>query len=203
MTATIIPAPSLETQPPAPVEERTIYLENLTLQARIGMLSYILHDCLGKHINQICPHGFANPRDSHCAHFVSHVMGYSGRSTCKNQQLKTKDNREPGVLLRVDEIYNVLHHRGMFENNLPSNFNQGIIVVTIKTNVEGPNIKQHPLKHIGIWHANKVWHYSNGRNQVVMQTLGKFQKDFTASYYQRSNGKKVVYFYGGFLGSFL
>ncbi len=75
MSAIITPDPSLETQPPAPVEERTIYLEYLTLQARIGMLPFILHDCLGKHINQICPHGYADPGLNHYAHFVSHVLG--------------------------------------------------------------------------------------------------------------------------------
>ena len=38
---------------------------------------------LGKSIGAICQNGYADDHDNHCAHFVSHALGYNFGVTCQ------------------------------------------------------------------------------------------------------------------------
>ncbi len=197
------PTPS-DTQPPAPVEERLAinhYLNGpIRVEAQIGKLAMTLNEHLGKSILQICPHRYKP--NNNCAHWVSHVLGYDriGCPTCKEMS-KTKSKPDIGVLIRVDEIYNAARQRAGFTNVLPAGFHQGLIYVTRKSNMlSSGQMHNGEKKHIGIWYANKVWHYSNTGGRVVADSLQRFQKMFTA-YYAGPN-QKVVYFCSDFRGNF-
>ncbi len=191
-------------QAPAPVEERKIYQHPMTLDARIEGLGNIMNMyCVGKHIKDICPHGYANPALNHCAHAVSHILGYEGRpgaSTCKNQKLDTKSNREIGALISVDDIYNAMHIKKSFQGALPAAFHRGLVYVTTAGNMIGTKMNDGGLKHVGIWDAGRVWHYGNTLNHFTSDTLAEFIRKFTATY--GKNRRQVVFFYSGFEGNF-
>src|SRR5262245_18176795 len=62
-----------------------------------------LNGYLGKPISQICPNGFANDNDNHCAHFVAHAMGYKFGVTCL-----TMVHAQPGAVgatIKVQQIF--------------------------------------------------------------------------------------------------
>ena len=48
----------------------------------------------------ICPNGYANDADNHCAHFVSHVMGYGSvsRLTMKRGKVRANIAQRPSAL---------------------------------------------------------------------------------------------------------
>lgn len=195
----------LPEQPPAAIEERRVinhYLNGqIRVEARIARLAMTLNEHLGKNILQICPHRYNPPNN--CAHWVSHVLGYDriGCPTCKSLST-TKSARDIGVLIRVDEIYNAARQRTGFTNAFPAGFHQGLVYVTRKSNMKpSGDMKNGSSKHIGIWHANKVWHYSNTGNRVAADTLQRFQKVFTA-YYGGGGSHPVVFFCSDFRGNF-
>src|SRR4051812_40352680 len=56
---------------------------------------------LGQPIAQICGNNYASPNDNHCAHFVSHAMGYPFGATCRMMS----GGPQPGANIRVQEIF--------------------------------------------------------------------------------------------------
>ena len=65
------------------------------------LLETTLQDYLGQHIRDICPIGYANDSDNHCAHFVSHVLGYQFGATCRTMK---RGQGTPGSI-RVHEVF--------------------------------------------------------------------------------------------------
>lgn len=64
---------------------------------------------LDKSINELCPFSIGKDNSqNHCAHFVSHVMGYDFAETCKNFTTKDKQTTgsDKGATLRVNVIFN-------------------------------------------------------------------------------------------------
>ena len=60
-----------------------------------------MEEYLSKHISDICGSEYIDDKTNHCAHFVSHVLGYQFGFTCKNMTGKGKD----GVCIRVHELF--------------------------------------------------------------------------------------------------
>ncbi len=204
-TTIITPDNASNTQPPAPVEERLLinhYLNGqIRIEAQIARLPLTLYEHLGRNILQICPHRYH--AKNHCAHWVSHVLGYNrlGCPACKTMS-KTPSKPDIGVLIRVDEIYNAARQKQSFINALPPGFHQGLIYVTRKGNMKpSGEMNTGPAKHIGIWYADKVWHYSNRGTRVVHQSMQQFQKTFTKEY--GGGGRyPIVFFCSDFRGNF-
>ena len=65
------------------------------------LLETTLQGYLGQHIRDICPIGYANDSDNHCAHFVSHVLGYQFGATCRTMK---RGQGTPGSI-RVHEVF--------------------------------------------------------------------------------------------------
>src|SRR5262249_50443263 len=56
---------------------------------------------LGKSIGEICGNNYADANDNHCAHFVSHVMGYQFGATCRMMA----GGQQAAANIRVQEIF--------------------------------------------------------------------------------------------------
>ncbi len=52
-----------------------------------------LNALLGKHIRDVCPLGYSADTDNHCAHFVSHVLGFQFNTTCRTMVTGTGHRR--------------------------------------------------------------------------------------------------------------
>lgn len=140
-----------------------------------------LNKYLGKSIKDICTVGYTDNRDNHCAHFVSHVLGFKFGFTCANM---VHGEGEPASI-RVHEVFKRCASVGKWAD-WPSRIQCGLVFIT---NAAGVNLDHKlmanvPRKHIGIFFGSKreIWHYSNSRNRVVTQTPEQFSRHYLAPY---------------------
>lgn len=138
-----------------------------------------LHDCLGKHMRDICERGFADNDANHCAHFVSHVLGLSFGFTCGHMVHGTGDRAS----IRVQEIFPECPEVGHWDD-LPDSVTAGLVFITRASHVstQDKTMANVPRKHVGIFHGptRQIWHYSNSRNRVVTQTPEEFGRHYRA-----------------------
>ena len=143
------------------------------------LLETTLQDYLGQHIRDICPIGYANDSDNHCAHFVSHVLGYQFGATCRTMK---RGQGTPGSI-RVHEVFARCVDVGRWDA-LPVPLFWGLVFITNASNVTlgTQTMSNVPRKHIGIFYggARTIYHYSNSRHQVVSQTPQQFSNHYPA-----------------------
>lgn len=145
----------------------------------------LLDGYLDKNIKDICESEYKNDDDNHCAHFVSHVMGFTFGFTCKGMTGKG----DKGYCIRVHNVFSQCPEVG---NWADCTANSCLIFITGKKNVDLPGKKMAnvPKKHIGIYLAGTIWHYSNSRDKVVTQAPEEFSHHYP--------GKDIAMFYGTF-----
>jgi hypothetical protein len=153
------------------------------------MVSYILvteaglDSFKGKDIGEICPCGFDDDDQNHCAHFVSHVLGLDdslhigltcAQMTSKGKKLKAQRVR---ACLRVDEVFN-------FCEDIPVPDESGCLISITKL----ANLKKDgamgdmPQKRIGIDFKGEVWHYSNTDQEFKRWTKADWISKLDAHY---------------------
>ena len=160
-----------------------------------------LADAVGKHISHFCSFDLGQQNgENHCAHLVSHLLGYEFANTCKNRTWDEKKRPEKGAAIRVNEIFNRCTVRGLWSTR-PAHLASCLIFVTHASNMTeaGHVLTMHASnkKHIGIYISGSVWHYSNTKNQVVQNSETDFVQTFNRAYH--ASGQKVEYYYGAFL----
>ena len=135
----------------------------------------ILTGYLGKHIKDICTNKYVNDADNHCAHFVSHVMGYTFGLTCRVMGQAIG----PGANLRVQEVFPKCPQVGTWASR-PTSVTTCLAFITNPANVNlaGKVFHNVPRKHIGIYCGEVIWHYSNRDRKVVKQTPGQFSHHY-------------------------
>lgn len=136
-----------------------------------------LEGLLGTHISGICPRGYASNADNHCAHFVSHVLGYRFNTTCGTM------SRTPGTeaSIRVHEVFARCSSAGTWATR-PVTMFWGLVFITraSNVNVNARTMVNVPRKHIGIFLGvvPSIWHYSNSQRKVVRQTPEQFSNHY-------------------------
>jgi hypothetical protein len=130
-----------------------------------------LNGYLGKSIAQICQNGFTSNADNHCAHFVSHVLGYKFGITCQIMG----HGKIPGFSIRVQEIFPRCPSVGVWSLR-PASLPTCLVFITGVSNVNLATkvMSNVPRKHIGIFFGGFVWHYSNSQHKVVKQSPAQF-----------------------------
>ena len=138
-----------------------------------------LRALLGQHIRQICPIGYANDSDNHCAHFVSHVLSYQFSTTCRTMVHGTGNP----ATIRVQDVFSHCLQVGKWAE-LPVPLFWGLVFITNASNVNIRNkaMVNVPRKHVGIFigGARTIFHYSNSRRQVVEQTPAQFSNHYAS-----------------------
>jgi hypothetical protein len=133
---------------------------------------------VGKHIRDICTVGYTSDSDNHCAHFVSHVLGYQFGVTCRTMA------NGPGTpaSIRVQDVFSHCLQVGEWDNR-PVPLYWGLVFITNARNV---NLRtQHmvnvPRKHVGIYfNFGRIYHYSNAHRHVMSQTPEQFSHHYAA-----------------------
>jgi hypothetical protein len=140
---------------------------------------------LGKGISELCPNGYAAAAENHCAHFVSHALGFRFGLTCGTM----RHGPGPSANIRVHEIFPKCPMVGNWGAK-PVVLIYCLVFITNANNVDlqAKSMVNVPRKHIGIYYNGTIWHYSNSRDQVVSQTPEAFSNHYPAP----SNGM----FYG-------
>lgn len=165
-------------------------------------LNQKINDSLNKNISHFCPFSLGkNKSQNHCAHYVSHIMGYElPGASCKNFTYADKQLPDKGATIRVNDIFAKSTEKGPLANK-PAAFESCLIFVTISSNVTRKNgvysMGSHPRKHIGILWGGKIWNYSNTQNKVVADTVSGFETKFKRAY--KTPGATVDFYYGKFL----
>lgn len=145
----------------------------------------ILNGWVGKTIEDIC-HRYGKTGDTinHCAHFVSHVLQLRipGAALCSNVNTDDKRfvyaERAQGYCVRVDEVFNSCNNRALYLEKEGGSF---LMVATYASNITSKDpltIGNAKTKHIGIVDSGYVYHFSNGQDKVVQQTVGEFAKHY-------------------------
>lgn len=132
---------------------------------------------LGKDIGQICPLGYDSPHENHCAHFISHLLGFSFGYTCG--MVKTGTGQAASI--RVQEVFARCPSVGTWDQRPPA-LNQCLAFITAAGDVHLSTRKMDnvPKKHVGILTNGVIWHYSNSLQQVVNQTPEQFKQHYPA-----------------------
>lgn len=133
----------------------------------------LLDSYVGVGIERICPNGFDDKADNHCAHFVSHALGLDFGMTCRTLR---PNSSGAGANVRVHEIFARCAQRQ--EILQCSGALSGLIFVSGAKNfvTRGgvTTLQNVPKKHIGILLNGYVWHYSNTQDKVVKQPMSTF-----------------------------
>ncbi|MBW6400697.1 hypothetical protein KPL78_22750 [Roseomonas sp. HJA6] len=145
----------------------------------------------GKNIALICDSGLTDASLNHCAHFVCHALDVGIGMKCGDMTFKT---RGKGASIRVDDVFNYCILRGEWDDK-NSSMESCLIFVTPENNVKSKtdhlimgNISK---KHIGIHLNGKVWHYSNGKDKVICESVADFKNRFYRNY-----GSDIGLYYG-------
>lgn len=124
-----------------------------------------LNSYIGHPIEKICPFGYQ--ADNHCAHFVSHVLQLGVGLTCAPSRAGAACVRVQELLPQCGNVHEV--------RECPTT-GEGLIFVSHKANFQGSpvTIQNVPKKHVGIMFNGWIWHYSNSKHKVVVQSVGEF-----------------------------
>lgn len=157
---------------------------------------------LGMNISGICPFSIAkNHAENHCAHYVSHIMGYElPGPTCKNATWADKQNPANGATIRVNDLFAAIPVTGPLATK-PAALTECLIFVTLSSNMRASGSKlvmgTHPRKHVGILSQGMVYNYSNTHGIVVADVLSLFKTKFSKAY--KTAGTTVEFYYGKFI----
>ena len=148
-----------------------------------------LHGYVGKSITDLCSNHYDTPSQSHCAHFVSHVLNIKLGTLCGDMAFKT---RRTGASIRCNELFNLLNDRGRWEER-QATVDGLLIFVTSAKNVVNNFMRDAPQKHVGIYYGGRVYNFSNGHHRVVVDpTVDEFHNKFKHVY----RGGDISLFYG-------
>ncbi len=141
---------------------------------------------LGKKIDDLCENDFHDADANHCAHFVSHAMGFTFAFNCRQFG---GGNKQPANI-RVHEIFAKCPRVGRWEDADPQE-NQ-LVFVTRKDVVDlaTKTMQNIPQKHVGVYQGGWVYNYSNTQDRVVKQSIDDFLSRFQAIY----SGDQGVFF---------
>ena len=122
----------------------------------------LLDGWVGKGVSDFCDNDFSSPLQNHCAHFVSHVLGLTFGLCCGSM---TSRRTSAGTSLRVNEIFNVLAHRGQWAE-APATTDGLLVFVTSAVNVRNNIMANVPRKHVGIVFSGAVYNFGNTQHMV-------------------------------------
>jgi hypothetical protein len=136
-----------------------------------------LDSYLGKHIRDVCGNKYVNDSDNHCAHFVSHLLGFKFGATCH----MLGNGKGPAANVRVQEVFGRCSKAGTWESRAPT-LPMCLVFITNAGNVKVAQrvMSNVPRKHMGIFTSGSIWHYSNTLRQVVKQSPDEFSRHYPA-----------------------
>lgn len=142
---------------------------------------------LGKSISDICSNSYHNSADNHCAHFVSHILGFRFGYICRS--MTGKGSVTDAAAIRVQEVFAKCPKVGKWvDKPVTSTFCLAFVTSAANVNLNTKTMRNHPRKHIGVFYNGQVYHYSNSKNKVVEQT--------PAAYALHYAGNDITVYYG-------
>ena len=124
----------------------------------------------------ICPNGFASAAENHATHFVAHVLGYRFGVTCQIMA----GGKQPGVSIHLQDILRKCPAVGAWSLR-PASFGSSLVFLARvgSINLATRVMANVPRKHVGIFHAGCVWHYSHSQGKVLKQSPAQFAQQYS------------------------
>ena len=142
---------------------------------------------INKPISDICSNGYHKSSDNHCAHFVSHILGF--RFGFKCSAMTGKGESANAANIRVQEVFARCPEIGKWTDKPLSTIScLAFVTSAANVNLSTKTMINHPRKHIGVFHNGKIYHYSNSRDKVVEQTPEAFARHYS--------GADITVYYG-------
>lgn len=138
-----------------------------------------LDEYVGKKIEDICGiFGKTGDDQNHCAHFVSHVLGFRIGQLCNGMKYETRHDNDSGRTIRVNDLFNNCSERGYWTNK-PNDLDSCLIFAVLKSEITDKSgiltIGTHPRKHVGIYHKGNTYNYGNTKDKVRVDGVVHFQ----------------------------
>jgi hypothetical protein len=134
---------------------------------------------VGKKIEDICTiFGETSDEHNHCAHFVSHVLGFRIGLLCNSMKYETRNDTDSGRSIRVNDLFNNCPERGYWSDK-PKDLDCCLIFAVLKSQINNDGgaltISTHPKKHVGIYHKGNAYNYGNTKDKVRVDGVAHFQ----------------------------
>ena len=137
-----------------------------------------LEALLGQNISDFCGNRFHDVNANHCAHLVSHVLGFNFGFNCRDYL----SGREEGANIRVHELFAQCPRVGWWED---ADEQADLLVFVVRrdaVDLARKKMQNIPQKHVGIYSKGLIYHYNNSRDRVVKQTPADFLQRFQTLY---------------------
>jgi hypothetical protein len=148
---------------------------------------------VGQSVEDFCTCGFGKKGDehNHCAHYVSHVLGYRYGKLCSQMVWEYRNKTGEGRTLAVHDLFNNCPQRGLWKDR-PSQIDPCLIFAVHESGISTrtwhmDNIRR---KHVGIYLRGECFNYHNTKNEGVA-----FDGD---AFFKSLYGKGTVALYGSF-----
>jgi hypothetical protein len=158
-----------------------------------------LQSFVGQTVEDFCPNGtkdFAKVGDTHnhCAHFVSHALGFQIGKLCNTMSYANRKNTASGRSLVVSDLFNACPERGLWSARPAALDCCLIFAVGAHGASQAANgqwtMANIPRKHVGIHLNGECYNYHNTHNEGVGVNA--------ASFFEKLYGAGTTAFYGTF-----
>ncbi len=171
------------------------------LQAPGGITRAYLQTWLGQTVDKFCPNGdkdFAQIGDkhNHCAHFVSHALGFQIGKLCNTMNWANRKNTASGRSLVVSDLFNACPQRGPWSEK-PATTDLCLIFAVGANGASQAQTGEWimaniPLKHVGIHLGGECYNYHNTQSKKHNEGVYADKTSFFENVY----GKGTQTFYG-------
>lgn len=157
-----------------------------------------LDSFLGKTVEDFCEtFGAVGDINNHCAHWVSHVLGFRIGKLCNQMAWQHRKDFEIGRSLVVNDIFNECPERGHWKDK-PKNLQSCLIFAVAAHGLNNKAAKltmdNVPRKHVGIYFQGLAYNYHNTTRGTALEGVGVNGAHFFENLY----GKGTVALYGTF-----
>lgn len=160
-------------------------LQSSRLRAK-AVSAMLLDSYIGLSIAGICPCGFSNPGENHCAHAVSHILGFNFGYTCNlavsyspvTERIRL--NAQQGASVRVQEIFPRCPEIGIWSER-PERLAYALVFAVKgagNVDVGAKSMINVRAKHVGVGNKDSVWHYSNSQDRWIFQSISAFSRHY-------------------------
>jgi len=110
-----------------------------------------------------------------------------GSPKCRN--MSGKGDLSDAASIRVHEVFSKCKKVGEWSaKSASAKFCLAFVTSPSNINLKTKKMRNHPRKHIGIFHNGAIYHYSNSKNKVVKQSPAAYAKHY--------KGNDITVYYG-------
>ena len=153
-----------------------------------------LQKFVGQTVEDYCGHfGKKGDEHNHCAHWVSHALGFRIGKLCTVMSWEQRNNLDVARSIVVSDLFDTCAERGAWADK-PPELRTCLIFAVLERGLNRRTspwtMDNIPAKHVGIYHAGECYSYHNTKNEGVGVD--------DVSFFQNLYGRGTVALFGTF-----